>query len=198
MRSEHIGVNLSHYLPVPQQQKAALPFTPQPAKNSYLLNPDILRGDGLSLERSDDFTCREYYLKAWSLPNAKSIPVQKRIGRIVETDRGFMVAGMRGMARAIYKLQRDAINWILNYNGISLEQIKAAHIESQNPPKPQCHQCGNELKYVGWITEPDLCPNCGWVEKILTEREKRRIERVEKANERKRQTAKQTRLLTFR
>ena len=181
MRSEHIGVNLSDSLPVPQQQKATLPFTPQPVKNSYLLNPDILRGDGLSLERSDDFTCREYYLKAWSLPNAKSIPVQKRIGRIIETDDGFMVAGMRGMARSLYKLQRDAINWILNYNGISLELVKAAYIESQRPIEPKCDQCGNELKYVGWITEPDLYSVCGWVEKKLTEGEKRRLKREDSA-----------------
>lgn len=112
MRSEHIGVNLSDSLPTPQQQEANDPFTPRPTKNSYKLNPAHL-GDGLSLERSDDYTYREYYLKAWSLPNRKSLPVQKRIGRIIETDDGFMAAGRRGMARAIYKLQRDAINWKL-------------------------------------------------------------------------------------
>ena len=137
MRSEHIGVNLSDSLPTPQQQEANVPFTPRPTKNSYKLNPAHL-GDGLSLERSDDFTCTEYYLKAWSWTNRKTIPVQKRIGRnetsplragFNETDDGFMAAGMRGMARAVYKLQRDAINWILNYNGISIEQIKAAYIE---------------------------------------------------------------------
>ena len=182
MRSEHVGVNLSSLLPSSEETNSDRTLYDRFVlkSNPYKLNPNVL-DRGLSFERSDDYTYREYYLKAWSLPNRKTIPVQKRIGRIIETDDGFMVAGMRGMARAIYKLQRDAINWILNYNGISLEQIKAAYIESQQPIKPQCDRCGNELKYVGWITEPDLCPNCGWVEKKLTERELRRLAREEKA-----------------
>ena len=268
MRSEHVGVNLSSLLPSSEETNSDRTLYDRFVlkSNPYKVNPNVL-DRGLSLERSDDYTCTEYYLKAWQIDRVRSqesgvrssnakakssidideinnksnsviragennsqtkkllthdfklltpnpLPVQKRIGRIIETDDGFMVAGMRGMARAVYKLQRDAINWILNYNGISIESIKAAYIEQggrgqgagrlhpttspesldllqtnnlkNSPPLPApcssaCHKCGNELKYVGWITEPDNCPQCGWVEKKLTEREQRRLAREEKA-----------------
>lgn len=98
----------------------------------YQLNPDILES-GLSLERNNDYIYKEYYLVAWLKNNPWSEPQQKRIGRIIETDRGFMAAGMNGNTRSTEKFQAHAVGWILRYNGISYAQILAAYQESQLP-----------------------------------------------------------------
>ena len=120
---------------------------------------------GLKLERSDDFTCVEYYLKAYCKDNPYSSPVQKRIGRIIETESGFMAAGMRGFARGVYKKQQEAINWILRYLGRDYEQIEAAYQETQKPVQGSCPKCGRTDLIPTWDNEPILCKHCGWVEK---------------------------------
>ncbi len=210
MRAEYIGVNLSDSLPVVNNSatgnkkfeivenkskssataenvetanakitpSAPLQYNPS---NRYKLNPEILL-EGFELERSRDLTLKEYYLKAWSKQHLKAEPELKRIGRIIETDRGFMVGGMRGASRVTVAFQADAVGWLLRYNGIDYnEDILRAFQEYQKSKKPCCHQCGSEFEIVlSWENEPDYCPNCGWVEKELSEIEKRRLAREER------------------
>ncbi len=149
--------------------------------NRYKLNPEILL-EGFELERSRDLTLKEYYLKAWSKQHLKAEPELKRIGRIIETDQGFMVGGMRGASRVTVAFQADAVGWLLRYNGIDYNKdILPTFQEWQKAKKPCCHKCGTEFEIVlSWENEPDYCPNCGWVEKELSEIEKRRLAREEK------------------
>jgi len=120
-----------------------LPYNPA---NRYKINPNIL-DPGLSLKRSDDHTCTEWYFYAWHKTNPFSEPVQKKIGRIIETDRGFMAAGVQGNAREIVSYQADAVGWILRYNGFSYAAIESAYKESQLPRiKPKAEVTSSEAK----------------------------------------------------
>ena len=131
----------------------------------FKVNPDLVP-EGLKLQRSDDYTCCEYYLKAWHKENPFSAPYLKRLGRIIETDRGFMASGMRGVARPIFSYQQDAVAWLLQYNGISYQDIVSAYRESQKPQVEghKCHKCGGSDLIPTWPNEPDYCPQCGWLE----------------------------------
>ncbi|MGF1488177.1 MAG: SWIM zinc finger family protein [Prochloraceae cyanobacterium] len=166
--------------PAPCPPASSTPLLYNPS-NRYKLNPEILL-DGFELERSRDLTLKEYYLKAWSKQHLKAEPELKRIARIIETDRGFMVGGMRGASRVTVAFQADAVGWLLRYNGIDYNKdIVRAFQEYQKSKKPCCHKCGTEFEIVlSWENEPDYCPNCGWVEKELSEIEKRRLAREER------------------
>ncbi len=189
MRSKHIGVNLSDSLPVVNNSatgnkkfeivankskssasaenvetandkvtpSAPLPYNPS---NRYKLNPEILL-DGFELERSRDLTLKEYYLKAWSKQHLKAEPELKRIGRIIETDRGFMVGGMRGASRVTVAFQADAVGWLLRYNGISYhKEILPAYQEIEAKHCPDCGQLDRTA-----TKQINYCTLCGWSRK---------------------------------
>jgi len=98
------------------------------AKDLERANLELVK-DGFSLERTQDKTKKEYYLRAWHKNNPLSIPANKKIGTIVEIESQFMVATLGGKEEKVETIA-SAIERILERTEIIYLSVKVAYDEA--------------------------------------------------------------------
>ncbi len=134
MRLEKIKQDLSDSLPVSDRESNAAAISLETRSNNlYKVLPNILR-KGLSVERCNDGAYAEYYLKAWLKADDRGEPSFQRIGKIIESDRGFIAQTMTGTEKEIVPHQCAAEGWIIKQNQLEYNaDILKAYKESKLP-----------------------------------------------------------------